>query len=321
MMLKRIEAETLDAALRAVAQRCGEDALIVETTRTRRGYAIVAARPPTAPVRHRSTAAARWTRGFAPLARAATRFGLGAELLATVERALIGTRVDVTRAGDPALPAAAIRILAGLLRTSALSLPAFRVTALVGPTGVGKTTTIAKLAAQARSRGESVALLTIDTYRIAAAEQLRSLAGMLGVPFALLRSPADIVRALARHAGADRIFIDTTGHGPFDRAAIGLVHTAVRAAAPACVLCVPAGARRADLEAVAEGFAPLGPRAAIVTKWDETRAPGEALTVAAALGLPVSHVTIGQEIPADIVAADSTALAAAAFAFEETETS
>lgn len=318
MMLKRIEAPTLPAALAEVARQCGEDALVVETRRTASGYMVVAARAPAPAVRRggrlRNT---NWTRGFAALAAAATRMGIDASVLRAVERALIGTRVDLGSSGDPGLPAVATRILEGLIRTTTLPLPDFKITALIGPTGVGKTTTLAKLAAGCKQRGERTVLLSVDSYRIAAADQLRALADMLQMPFHLLRTPSDMMRALARHAGDDRILVDTTGYSPFDAEAIGGLQNALRNGQPACVVCLPAGARRVDLEATLEGFAPLSPLAAIITKWDETQVPGEALSVAIERGLPISHVTIGQEIPADIVDAHAGVLAAAAFALGE----
>ena len=318
MMLKRIEAPTLPAALAAVARQCGDDALVVETRRTPDGYAIVAARA-AAPTARRGgrTRGPAWTRGFAPLANAATRLGIDDGVLRGVERALIGTRVDHGRRGDPGLPAVATRLLKGLIRTTTLPLPDFKITALIGPTGVGKTTTLAKLAAGCKKRGERTALLSVDSYRIAAADQLRALADMLQMPFHLLRTPSDMMRALARHAGDERILVDTTGYSPFDADAIGALQGALRGGRPACLLCLPAVGRRVDLEAAVDGFAPLAPQAAIITKWDETQVPGEALSIAIERRLPISHVTIGQEIPADIVDADAGVLAAAAFALGE----
>ena len=170
MLLKRIHAPSLPEALAKVERECGKNALLVDTRPSRDGYTIVAAREEDvvrAP-RTGSPSAPRWTRGFAPIADRATRFGLGANVLKAVERALIGTRVHLDRPGDPALERLTAQILKSLIKTRPFDLPRFHATALVGPTGVGKTTTLAKLAARCVNEcGESVTIVTTDTYRIA----------------------------------------------------------------------------------------------------------------------------------------------------------
>src|SRR5262249_17768434 len=160
MLLKRIEGPTIEQALERVRAECGADALVVETRPTRRGFLVVAARPEAAlaPVDQAGRPTRRdtggWTRGFRPPARQAAAFGLSDRILAAIERALLGTRVDLSRPGDPALPNLCARVLQALIaaeaRIEARPAPAgFRAIALVGATGVGKTTTLAKLAARA----------------------------------------------------------------------------------------------------------------------------------------------------------------------------
>jgi hypothetical protein len=137
--------------------------------------------------------------GFAALAERALAFGLSATVLRAVEDAMLGTKVNLARAVDPAVAGIAARILKALIKVEDSSAPAFRVTALLGPTGVGKTTTLAKLAARAqRERGETVAIVTVDTYRVAAVEQLRAYADMLAAPFEVAFTPLDLKRALRR---------------------------------------------------------------------------------------------------------------------------
>ena len=327
MLLKRISAPTLPEALERVKREVGADALLVETRQTPRGYVVVAAREPHLPpvkpgskpaAKHGAAAPHRFTPGFAPLAHAGEAFGLSPKILIAVERALRGTRVRLERAGDPALAGIASRVLKALIRVEPMALPDWRVTALVGPTGVGKTTTLAKLAARAaRERGESIAIVTIDTYRIAAVEQLRAYADLLRAPFEVAFTPLDVRRALDKHAAVDRVFIDTSGRSPFDAEALVKLRGTLEAARPSCALCLPAGARRVDSAAALEAFAALGPDALILTKWDETRVPGETLSLAIEQGLSVSHVTVGQEVPDDIVAADPAVLSATAFGLEE----
>jgi flagellar biosynthesis GTPase FlhF len=320
MLLKRFEARTLPQALARVRAECGDDALLVETKATRTGFVVVAARPQPANARAADDAAAarpaRWTRGFQQLAEAATGFGLPDAVLRAVENALLGTRVDLSLPGDPAVPGLAAKVLASLVRCDRGVEdcdPAFRAIALVGPTGVGKTTTLAKLAARARDRGERVAILTLDTYRMAAVEQLRAYADLLATPFEVCFTATDLRRALRTHADADRVFVDTTGRSPADRDALPLLEGNLRAGECATMLCLAAGTRGRDARVVLDAFAPLGLDAVCLTKWDETVAPGEALGAVVERGLPLSHVCFGQEVPQDIVAADPQALADAAF--------
>lgn len=321
MLLKRYEAKTLPQALERVHAECGADALVVETRPTRSGFVVVAAKPEPLAERADQTGnrplLSKWTRGFHPLAEKAADFGVSTTVLRAVEKALLGTRVDLSRPGDPALPALASRVLQALVHTTtaveANVDPAFRRIALVGPTGVGKTTTLAKLAARARSRGERVAIVTLDTYRVAAVEQLRAYADLLDVPFAVAFTATDLRRLLAEHAACDRVFVDTTGRSPRDVDAMPLLEGNLRAGGCASVLCLAAGTRTRDCHVVLDAYEPLDIAAVCLTKWDETTAPGEALSAVVERGLPVSHICVGQEVPADILVADAAGIADAAF--------
>lgn len=317
MILKRITGKTLAEAMSKAHQECGKDALLIETKQDHNGYVLVTARPtPTGTSGMERAPRAGFGRGFARASAPALRFGISQELLSTVEDALIGTKVAVAREGDPALPGLAARVLGSLIRTTTLE--DRRVVALVGPTGVGKTTTLAKLAAHAvRERGERVVLLTTDTWRIAGVEQLRSFAELLGVPCEAAFTPLALEKLLEKHAGADRIFVDTSGRSPFDRPALETMRKTLAGRGVACALCLPAASRRNDALAVLDAFEPLAPSAGIVTKWDETSVPGEALSVFVERGLPLSHVTTGQNVPEDLVLADAAALAATAFDLSE----
>lgn len=328
MLLKRFEAKTLPQALELVRRDCGDDALVVETRAVRDGYLVVAARPdaaPTPPVRQRDQAGApallsKWTRGFQSLADHATDFGISKNVLRAVERALLGTRVDLSRPGDPALPELATRVLAALVHTAPevedADAQRFRTLALVGPTGVGKTTTLAKLAGRARARGERIAIVTLDTYRVAAVEQLRAFADLMDVPFSVAFTATDLRRQLQQHQDCDRVFVDTTGKSPRDREAMPVLEGHLRAGGCASLLCLAAGTRERDCRAIFEAYEPLGLDAVCLTKWDETTAPGEALAAVVERGLPLSHLCIGQEVPADILPACADQLARAAFATE-----
>lgn len=321
MLLKRFEEKTLQKALERVRADCGDGALVVETRAVRGGYLVVAARPDAPPTRRdqagTNTFLSKWTRGFEALATTATDFGMSAPILRAVENALLGTKVELSRPGDPALPGLASRVLAALVRVEQRledrEVARFKTLAFVGPTGVGKTTTLAKLASRARSRGERIAIVTLDTYRIAAVEQLRAYADLLDVPFAVAFTATDLRRALQQHGTCDRIFVDTTGRSPRDAEAMPLLEGNLRAGDCASVLCLAAGTRARDCKVVLDGYEGLGIDAVCLTKWDETTMPGEAVAAVVEKGLPLSHLCIGQEVPADIVVADPIEIARAAF--------
>lgn len=322
MLLKRFEGKTLAQALTRVRAECGDDALLVETRPTRTGFLVVAARQDQMVPPSRTQAAAvlplpRWTRGFQQLAVRGADFGLSERVLRAVENALLGTKVQLGSAGDPALPRLCQRVLQALIRVEARLegqsvAPEFQTQVLVGPTGVGKTTTLAKLAARAVHQGQRVAIVTLDTYRVAAVEQLRAFADLLDLPLEVAFTPQDLRRALQQHRECDRIFVDTTGKSPLDREAIRALHGTLGSKATT-LLCVAAGTRRRDAEVILDTYEQLGIAAVLLTKWDETLVPGETLSLLVERGVPLSHVTIGQEVPADILAADPAQLAAAAF--------
>ena len=325
MLLKRIEAKTLPEAIDRVRAECGADALVVETRPTRDGFLVVASKPEAQPARRDQAGTtsflSKWTRGFRPLAEKATDFGLSKPILQAVERALLGTKVELSKTGDPGLPGLASRVLAALVHHEPRveGKDGFQTIALVGPTGVGKTTTLAKLAARAKDRGERVAIITLDTYRMAAVEQLRSFAELLDVPFSVALSTNDVRRAIEDNLHADRIFIDTTGKSPRSRESLPMLESTLRAAQAHAVLCMAAGTQQRDAKVVLDAYESIGVDAVCLTKWDETVAPGESLAAVVERGLPLSHLCVGQEVPSDIVVADGLQLAQAAFDCEPVE--
>jgi len=186
-----------------------------------------------------------------------------------------------------------------------------RIVALVGPTGVGKTTTIAKLAANYRLReNKRVGLITVDTYRIAAVEQLRTYAEIIDLPMEVVSTPREMREAKARMSDLDLVLMDTAGRSPRDEVRIQELKSMLAEAAPEevhLVLSAVAGAR--SLATTAERFATVGTTALIVTKLDEATALGNLLSVTRSSELPVSYLTDGQNVPDDIQIAHSRTLA------------
>src|SRR5688572_25391852 len=188
-----------------------------------------------------------------------------------------------------------------------------RVIALVGPTGVGKTTTIAKLAAiAALVERRSVALISIDQYRVGASEQLQRYADLIGIPLECAGDARSLEKALRKFARADLVLIDTAGRSPRDLAGIQeTVDTLRGAKEPVEVqMCVSAAMREPELMLTLDRHATLSPSKLLVTKLDEAIHCGGVLAAYVHSGLPLSHFTTGQRVPEDIEAASASSLAA-----------
>ncbi|KLU01713.1 Flagellar biosynthesis protein FlhF [Rhodopirellula islandica] len=190
------------------------------------------------------------------------------------------------------------------------------IVALVGPTGVGKTTTVAKLAAgfriEARRR---VGLLTIDTYRIAAVQQLKAYAEIMDLPMQVVEKPEQMETALSALGDVDLVLIDTAGRSPRSDARIEQLSEFLRAAHPdETHLVLSATSSGESIRTSLEGFAPVRANAVTLTKLDET--PCTAAVLAALTGRdrgvapPLSYLTNGQQVPDDIAVADASGLVA-----------
>jgi len=186
-----------------------------------------------------------------------------------------------------------------------------RTVALVGPTGVGKTTTIAKLAANFRLREKRrVGLITVDTYRIAAVEQLRTYADIIDLPMEVVSTPREMRQAVARLSDMELILMDTAGRSPRDEVKIQELKSMLTEAQPDEVhLVLSSSAASSQLVKTAERFAEVGTTALLLTKLDETTGLGNVLPLLRTSGLPLSYVTNGQNVPDDIQAADAKQLA------------
>jgi flagellar biosynthesis protein FlhF len=177
-----------------------------------------------------------------------------------------------------------------------------RVIALVGATGVGKTTTIAKLAANFRLRtGIKLGLVTVDTYRVAAVEQLRTYAEIIDLPMKVVTNPLEMRRALDELAGLDLVLIDTAGRSPKDELQIQeLKSLLAEAHVDEVHLVLSMTSSRQSLEAAAAKFKAAGTTAVILTKLDEASGMGAVLSLARQVDLPISYLTNGQAVPDDI---------------------
>lgn len=177
-----------------------------------------------------------------------------------------------------------------------------RVIAFIGPTGVGKTTTLVKLASQYSLLHQmKVALLTADTYRIGAVEQLRIYRDIIDIPFEAVNTPEEVGPAVKRYADRDLIFFDTAGRSPQNRRQIQDLRAFLDAAKPTEThLCISATTKNADLLPIVGKFGLVPVNRFLVTKLDETRSHGVILNLAANFQVPISYLTTGQNVPNDI---------------------
>jgi flagellar biosynthesis protein FlhF len=174
-----------------------------------------------------------------------------------------------------------------------------RIQVFVGPTGTGKTTTIAKLAARAHeSARDSVLIVTTDVHRVAAVEQMMRFGEILDIPVEVAVGPEDLARVIARAESKERIFIDTTGRSHRDAAMIRGLRSLLEVLDEFEVMLVmSATTRAADSREILAGYADLPCSRLIMTKLDETRIYGELYNCVARSNRPIACVTNGQSVP------------------------
>jgi flagellar biosynthesis protein FlhF len=186
-----------------------------------------------------------------------------------------------------------------------------RIVTLVGPPGCGKTTTLVKLAVNyGLAARRPVLLLSMDTYRVAAAEQLRSYSAILGVGFQLVETVAALAQAIEENRGKELIFLDTPGLGTAEMANYSALAQFLSTREDIDTqLAVSCSMKSADLSRVADGFEMFRPQRIIFTKVDETASFGTILNESVRTGKPLSFFATGQRIPEDLEAATKSRVA------------
>lgn len=301
MRLKTYTARTLAQALQQARRELGEDAVILSTESGRSGARLVAALPPPAG----AEAALDQVLAAAPEAEAGDRDATPA---AAADRPRL--RGALAWHGVPAaltghLLRAAASAAAGPEETLAAALDALlafqplaprssgRPVMLVGPPGVGKTLTAAKLIVDAHRRGRAVLAASCDTRRAGGIEQLEAFTRILGLPLARIEAPTGLSAAVAAAVAGGTVIIDTAGACAFSRDEMHALASLIEAAEAEPMLVLAAGGDAAEAAETAAGFARLGCRRLIATRIDVSRRLGGLLAAAAAGRLAFAGAAIG----------------------------
>lgn len=317
MHLKRFRSNTVRDALRAVRDELGPDAIVLSTSMVQaRGWrGLMGAREVeiTAALDRESSASRREeSANRQPATTAAAN--IAAQLVATgMDRALaddVAASIPVSNRRG-ATPARLRDALAARLAVLAAPADPFaRIEVFVGPPGAGKTTTIAKIAAQERARGgQRLGLLAADGFRIGAVEQLQTYADILDAPFRVARTPDDLDRALStRHRVP--VLVDTAGRSPSDRASKDLFRVVANARGVRTHLVLPAGTSATAARRVFDGYADARPSRVVLTKLDEADSLSPLVSLLHEWQLPISYIGTGQRVPDDLNRATAELLAA-----------
>lgn len=186
-----------------------------------------------------------------------------------------------------------------------------KIVALVGTTGVGKTTTLAKIAAKfVLEQGIGAALITADTYRISAVEQLKTYSDILGLPIEIVYTPQELALAIDRHKDKELILIDTAGRSQYSESQMYELQEFLKVN-PRIEkhLVVSASVKLNDAKEIIKKFSAVEPEKIIITKIDETSNFGTVINLLRYENLPLSYLTTGQSVPDDIEVGTPDALA------------
>ncbi|WP_337461592.1 DEAD/DEAH box helicase family protein, partial [Jutongia sp.] len=183
----------------------------------------------------------------------------------------------------------------------------------IGPTGVGKTTTIAKIASMLKLSGKvKVALVTSDTYRIAAVEQLKTYANILGVPLKVVYSADEMENAMEELEEYDLVLIDTAGRSHNNKEQKEDIHRLLETVPEEqreVFLVMSATTKYRDLVKISQSYSEITKYSLIFTKLDETDAIGNVFNIRMLTGAPLSYMTWGQNVPDDIGKVDAQKMA------------
>jgi flagellar biosynthesis protein FlhF len=246
-----------------------------------------------------------------PLAAELTQSGICPDLIRTILDTLNTVPVEganQTLKGRLGASFAKLITFAGALK---LKKNSPRIIALVGPTGVGKTTTTAKLAAMyALNRGNKVALITMDIFRVGAVEQLKTYSRIMGIPLEVASTPKELEKAVEKYCQYDLIFIDTAGRSHKDKEKLDEMKNFLDNKIPIEIfLCLAATTKDRELEEILKRFKIFAISKVVFTKIDESESLGNMVNLLMKDNLQVAYFTNGQRVPEDIEIATPAKLA------------
>jgi flagellar biosynthesis protein FlhF len=321
MQVQRFRKPTVREALADVRSTLGPDALVLSTLMVpARGWRRLTGQREvevTAAPGERVSESRPDAPGFVPAGRADARRAEAEDIVARLaaaglDRALateVAAALPVRARRNPARRQVRDALTARLAGVAAGAEALIGVDVFVGPPGAGKTTTIAKLAAQVRARhGLRPTLVAADGYRVGAVEQLRIYADILGLPFLVARTAADLERAVA--LGDRPMLVDTAGRSPADRGIRDLFDVLSGRPGVRTHLVLAAGTGAHDLERVFTLYEPAAAARVVLSKVDETGSIAAAVAAVRARRLRISYIGCGQRVPEDLTAAAADTLAA-----------
>lgn len=246
-----------------------------------------------------------------PLAQELSRSGISTDLVKTILDTLDdlppggGSQTAKSRLGE------AFGRLIRFAGTLKMRKNSPRIIALVGPTGVGKTTTTAKLAAMhAFNRGNKVALITMDIFRVGAVEQLKTYSRIMGIPLEVASTPKELEKAVEKHSDCDLIFIDTAGRSHKDKEKLNEMKQFFADKIPLEVfLCLSATTKDRELSEILNRFSIFQINKVVFTKIDESESFGNMINLLMKGNLQIAYFTTGQRVPEDIEVATPAKLA------------
>lgn len=321
MQIHTFRAESLQAALQQVRRQLGPDAAILQTREKRQGRLGIFAKPVIeveATLGPSNSAAEEHEPR--PTTTESDQSASPVRLTSAPPRAtqqLASQQVASQRSLAQQLPVEQQpenRLSAGRLKVSGainLSVDKPHVVALVGPTGSGKSTSLAKIASGfCFEMGCRVGLIALDTFRFGAVDQLLQYADMLSAPLEVVSSAEQVPAAIKRLSNCDLVLIDTAGRAPRDTVHLADLQKFLQLARPHSVqLVVSASSSTAHVSQTVECFSVLKPTDLLITKLDEAVDFGSWLTLLECMPLPVSYLTHGQRVPQDIIPATADCLA------------
>ncbi|MFT4710122.1 MAG: flagellar biosynthesis protein FlhF [Bacteroidia bacterium] len=324
MRIHRVKGRSMDDALRRARAVCGDQAVVLSQESVAGGGVTLSITD--APVGAGKIAKQRRSapRGSTP--NLGGGFSESADIVEVRERLLrsgcssdfvervLGPVKRIQSQGTHAIDAAA-QVVGRLFKkpTSPKASGNLRVLSVVGPTGVGKTTSLAKLAVLLIKSGRRVAFATMDTYRVGAVDQLRAYAEVLQVPLYVAHGGDELARTVDAAGDFDVLLVDTAGRSPVDTENITLLARDLERAGKHAILdtyiVLSAASGKDALERARSAYSVLNPRAAILTKVDETRESGAALEFFLRNGIETSFLCDGQDVNDNIHRATASCFA------------